>query len=82
MKQTLEKEVFDKKLATEIPKFFTELKKQAKPEVFLKGPPTAKEFAGRDRADPADGRHRSAERDEEAMTSVAGVSDPGGRTTA
>ena len=44
VKAALEKEVFDRKLAAEIPKFFGKLKEQAKPEVFLKGPPTAKEF--------------------------------------
>ena len=44
VKTTLEKEVFDRKLSAEIPKFFTELKKKADPQVFLKGPPTAKEF--------------------------------------
>ena len=45
VKPTLQKEVFDRKLSNEIPKFFTELKKRADPKVFLKGPPTAKEFA-------------------------------------
>jgi len=34
----------DRKLAAEIPKFFTKLKEKADPKVFLKGPPTAKEF--------------------------------------
>ena len=33
----------DRKLAREIPKFFGELKEQAKPNVFLKGPPTPQE---------------------------------------
>jgi hypothetical protein len=44
VKATLEKEVFDKKLNAEIPKFFNALKKQADPQVYLKGPPTAREF--------------------------------------
>ena len=44
VKTTLEKEVFDRKLSQEVPKYFTELKKRAKPEVFLKGPPSAREF--------------------------------------
>ncbi len=44
MKAALEKEVFEKKLNAEIPKFFAVLKEQAKPDVFLKGPPTAQEF--------------------------------------
>jgi hypothetical protein len=44
VKAVLEKEVFDRKLSAAIPKYFDGLKKQANPEVFLKGPPTAKEF--------------------------------------
>jgi PPIC-type peptidyl-prolyl cis-trans isomerase-like protein len=44
VKSTLEKEVYDRKLSAEIPKFFTSLKEKANPQVFLKGPPTAKEF--------------------------------------
>ena len=45
VKTVLEKELFDRKLSAEVPKFFAKIKEQAKPEVFLKGPPTAKEFA-------------------------------------
>lgn len=45
VRSKLEKEVYEKKLNAEIPKFFNELKKQAQPNVFLKGPPTAQEFA-------------------------------------
>ena len=44
VKVTLEKEVFEKKLAAEIPKFFNGLKKQADPQIYLKRPPTAREF--------------------------------------
>lgn len=44
VKTTLEKEVHDRKLSQEVPKYFTELKKRADPKVFLKGPPTAREF--------------------------------------
>jgi hypothetical protein len=44
LKQNLEKEVFDKRLTAEIPIFFNDCKKMAKPEVFLKGPPTAAEI--------------------------------------
>jgi hypothetical protein len=44
VKTTLEKEVYERKLAAEVPKCFTRLKEQAKPEVFLKGAPTAREF--------------------------------------
>lgn len=44
VKTNLEKEVFDRKLSAEIPKFFGKLKEQAAPKVFLVGPPTAKEF--------------------------------------
>jgi hypothetical protein len=44
VKTNLEKEVFDRKLSAEVPKYFTELKNRAKPEVFLKGPPSAREF--------------------------------------
>ncbi len=39
--QTLEREVYDKKLAAEIPKFFGELKVLAKPDLMLKGPPSS-----------------------------------------
>jgi len=44
VRMTLEKEMFDKKIQAEIPKFFTELKKLAQPNVLLKGPPTPQEF--------------------------------------
>lgn len=39
----LEKEVFERKLAKEIPKFFAELKEKANANVLLKGPPTPQE---------------------------------------
>jgi hypothetical protein len=41
----LEKEIFDKKLNAEIPRFFGELKDQARPQLLLKGPPTPEEFS-------------------------------------
>jgi hypothetical protein len=44
VRAALEKEVFEKKLNLEIPKFFGDLKKRADPHVYLKGPPTPKEF--------------------------------------
>jgi hypothetical protein len=44
VKAALEKEVFEKKLNAEIPKYFAVLKEQARPDVYLKGPPTAREF--------------------------------------
>lgn len=44
VKAALEKEVYEKKLNAEIPKFFATLKEQARPDVYLKGPPTAREF--------------------------------------
>jgi hypothetical protein len=40
----IEREVYDRKLSAEIPKFFEELKKVAQPNLLLKGPPTEKEF--------------------------------------
>lgn len=36
----IQKEVYDKKQSAEIPKFFTELKAQAQPNLLLKGPPS------------------------------------------
>jgi len=44
VKAALEKEVYDRKLSAEVPKFFTKLKERADPQVYLKGPPSAKEF--------------------------------------
>lgn len=44
VKTALEKELYEKKLNAEIPKFFATLKEQAKPDLYLKGPPTAREF--------------------------------------
>ena len=44
MKETLRKELFSKKLDQEIPKCFQELKTLAKPNLLLKGPPSAAEF--------------------------------------
>jgi hypothetical protein len=41
----LEKEVYEKKLAKEVPAFFAELKKAANPNILLKGPPTDRENA-------------------------------------
>jgi len=43
LKKSLEKEVFDKKLTAEIPKFFNERKAEAKPNLLLKGPPSPAE---------------------------------------
>ena len=43
IRPALEKELYEKKLAREIPNFFGELKRQAAPNVLLKGPPTAAE---------------------------------------
>jgi hypothetical protein len=47
VRETLQKEVFDRKLSAEIPEFFKHLKKVADPQVYLKGPPSAKEFLDR-----------------------------------
>jgi hypothetical protein len=44
MREALHKEMYDKRLSQEIPKFFNELKTVAKPNLFLKGPPSAAEF--------------------------------------
>jgi hypothetical protein len=41
----LEKEVFERKLAKEVPALFAELKRTANPNVLLKGPPTDRENA-------------------------------------
>lgn len=43
VRAALEKEVFEKKMAKEIPAYFGELKRQANPNVLLKGPPTGVE---------------------------------------
>ena len=45
VRPALEKEVYEKKLAKEVPAFFAELKKQANPNILLKGPPSDRENA-------------------------------------
>ena len=82
VKQALQKEVFDRKLSNEIPKYFTELKERGQARGVPQGPAHRQGVRGGDGADPEGGGHRAARRDEEAVTSVAGVSDPGGRITA
>lgn len=44
VKSALSRELYDKRLTTEIPKFFQELKAAAAPNLLLKGPPSAAEF--------------------------------------
>lgn len=44
MKATLTREMAEKRLNAEVGKFFQELKERAKPQLYLKGPPTAAEF--------------------------------------
>lgn len=44
MRATLTKELAEARLSFEIGEFFKELKKQANPQLYLKGPPTAAEF--------------------------------------
>ncbi|MDB5308194.1 MAG: prsA 3 [Gemmataceae bacterium] len=44
VRTALEKDVYEKKLAKEIPAYFAEMKKLANPNLLLKGPPTAKEY--------------------------------------
>lgn len=44
VRPAIEREVYEKKLAAEIPKYFGELKKVAQPNLLLKGPPSPKEF--------------------------------------
>jgi hypothetical protein len=44
LRKNLEKEVFDRKMTAEIPKFFNECKQVAKPNLLLKGPPSAAEI--------------------------------------
>jgi hypothetical protein len=44
VREAFEKEVYDKKLTAEIPKFFQECKGIAKPNLLLKGPPSPKEL--------------------------------------
>ena len=39
MRPILEREIYEKKMSAEIPKFFTSLKERAKPNLLLKGPP-------------------------------------------
>lgn len=41
VRPALQKEVYDKKMTAEVPKFFAELKAQAKPNLLLKGPPSS-----------------------------------------
>jgi hypothetical protein len=41
VRATFEREMYDKKLAEEIPKFFNKLKAAAQPNLLLKGPPTS-----------------------------------------
>jgi len=44
IQEALHKEMFDKKLTAEVPKFFTECKEIAKPNLLLKGPPSPREI--------------------------------------
>lgn len=44
MTAALRKELYEKRLSMEIPKFFQELKAAAQPNLLLKGPPSAAEF--------------------------------------
>ncbi len=44
VRTNLEREVFERKMDTERPKLFNELKKLAQPNLLLKGPPSSKEF--------------------------------------
>lgn len=44
VRNSLEREVYEKRQAAEIPKFFTELKKLAQPNLLLKGPPSQDEI--------------------------------------
>jgi hypothetical protein len=44
MRPAIEHKAYDKKLSAEIPKFFTELKARAQPNLLLKGPPTTNEL--------------------------------------
>jgi hypothetical protein len=44
VRETIEKEVYDKLLTAEIPKFFQECKKTANPDLLLKGPPNPQEI--------------------------------------
>lgn len=44
VRANLERDLFEAKMNVEIPKYFTELKKIAQPNLLLKGPPTQKEF--------------------------------------
>lgn len=43
LRETMEREMYDKKLSEAIPKFFTDVKKVAQPNLLLKGPPTPME---------------------------------------
>ena len=45
VRAALEKEVFDRKLAKEVPACYAELKRAAAPNIFLKGPPSDSENA-------------------------------------
>ncbi|MBN9119701.1 MAG: hypothetical protein J0I06_11185 [Planctomycetes bacterium] len=44
MKSALHRELYEKRMTAEIPKFFQELKAAAQPNLLLKGPPSAAEF--------------------------------------
>ncbi len=44
VRASLEKEIFERKLQAEIPKYFQELKERARPQLLLKGPPSQQEF--------------------------------------
>lgn len=50
VREAFEKEVYDKKLTAEIPKFFNECKKVAAPDLLLKGPPNPMEMRDNVRA--------------------------------
>jgi len=47
VRKAFEKEVFDKLLTAEIPKFFNECKVIAKPDLLLKGPPNPQDIRER-----------------------------------
>ncbi len=47
LRDALEKEMFDKKMTAEIPKFFNECKAVAKPDLLLKGPPNPQDIRER-----------------------------------
>jgi len=45
VRPVLEKQVYERKLAREIPQFFAQLRQEANPNLLLKGPPTPEENA-------------------------------------